>query len=106
MSETEKLVPVGQPRIVRPLWMTGTEENDWMEDAGHENGQYFGKCLTCGADFIGHKRRHVCRKCQKVSDERWTAMTEMERQSELIKMAEELEAWQSSRTNDQVEARR
>jgi hypothetical protein len=101
MSETEKLVSVGQPRLVRPLWMTGSKENDWIEDAAHENGQYFGKCLSCGTDFIGHKRRHACRKCQKASDQLWAAMSDTERQSELAKMAATIEAWQSSRTNDQ-----
>lgn len=102
MSEIEKILPVGQPRLVRPLWMTGNEENDWIEDATHENGQYFGKCAQCGVDFIGHKRRHVCRKCQKAENARWAAMSEMDRQSELVKLAEELEAWQSSRTNKEA----
>lgn len=85
--------------------MTGSDENDWIQDADHENGQYFGKCLSCGVDFIGHKRRQVCRKCQKASDEKWAAMTEMERQSELLKMAEALESWQSSRTNTEPSGR-
>lgn len=45
---------------------TGATEgaaHDWPEDAGHENGQYQNKCVECDAEFIGHKRRVVCRKC-------------------------------------------
>ncbi len=48
----------------RPAWMTGSPECDWPEDFGHENGQYFCKCITCSADFIGHKRRHICQRCE------------------------------------------
>lgn len=35
----------------------------WLEDQGHENGDYFNKCIVCGEQFIGHKRRLVCRSC-------------------------------------------
>lgn len=33
---------------------------DWTED---ENGNYHCQCVQCGHDFIGHKRRVVCRRC-------------------------------------------
>lgn len=36
---------------------------NWTEDAGHENGRYSCRCIECGHDFIGHKRRVVCRLC-------------------------------------------
>lgn len=45
--------------------MTGSPECDWPEDYELENGQYFCKCITCSADFIGHKRRHVCKRCEQ-----------------------------------------
>lgn len=55
--------------------MTGGEISDWHEDASHENGQYFNKCLSCDDDFIGHKRRHICRKCHYEAKARYDAMT-------------------------------
>lgn len=90
-AQTTNVPAVDLPRLVRPAWMRGSEENDWTEDSDHENGNYFGKCSTCGCDFIGHKRRFICKKCKAEDDARWAAMTEEERQSELCKMATALE---------------
>jgi hypothetical protein len=59
--------------------MVGGEVNDWPEDAPHENGQYFNRCLSCDADFIGHKRRHICRKCHYEAKARYDALTPDER---------------------------
>ena len=64
---------------VRPSWFKGDSANDWQEDAGHENGSYFCKCLECDADFVGHKRRHICRKCHYESKARYEALTPVER---------------------------
>lgn len=75
MSETEKLVRVDHQPLVVPLWLTGGELNDWTEDAPHENGQYFNCCLSCNEDFIGHKRRHICRKCHYEAKARYDVMT-------------------------------
>ncbi len=36
---------------------------DWTEDFDHENGRYLRACVHCGAAFLGHKRRVVCRVC-------------------------------------------
>jgi hypothetical protein len=36
---------------------------DWMEDFSHENGSYQCLCCICEQEFIGHKRRVVCRVC-------------------------------------------
>ena len=36
---------------------------DWVEDAGHENGNYTCLCSSCGSEFIGHKRRVTCKVC-------------------------------------------
>lgn len=36
---------------------------NWQSDFSHENGNYFCKCVECGKDFIGHKRRVVCKVC-------------------------------------------
>ncbi|KKN33990.1 hypothetical protein LCGC14_0798030 [marine sediment metagenome] len=38
-------------------------ERNWPEDFSHENGNYFCRCCHCGKDFIGHKRRVVCKVC-------------------------------------------
>lgn len=35
----------------------------WPEDFHRENGNYLCRCVYCGHDFIGHKRRCVCRLC-------------------------------------------
>ena len=36
---------------------------DWPDDFPHENGTYSCRCITCDSEFIGHKRRFVCREC-------------------------------------------
>ena len=64
--------------VVRPSWMTGTPECDWSEDSSHENGNYFNKCASCSYDFIGHKLRHVCRKCHYEAKAIYDAMTSEE----------------------------
>lgn len=79
------------PRIPRPLWMSGGEINDWLEDASHENGQYFQRCCSCDEDFIGHKRRHICRKCHYEGKARYDAMTPEERAAQDTFIAGEIE---------------
>lgn len=41
---------------------------DYPEDADHENGQYLNVCIKCGVQFIGHKRRNICKKCSTEGD--------------------------------------
>lgn len=36
---------------------------DWPEDAVQENGAYACVCCECGCQFVGHKRRVMCRSC-------------------------------------------
>lgn len=36
---------------------------NWVEDFSHENGNYMNNCISCKNEFIGHKRRVVCKKC-------------------------------------------
>lgn len=43
---------------------------DWTEDFEHENGQYLCNCKKCGETFMGHKRRPLCKSCDKP---RWIA---------------------------------
>lgn len=40
---------------------------DWDEDTAHENGNYQNHCTYCEHLFIGHKRRHVCKRCDWLS---------------------------------------
>lgn len=60
--------------------------HDWAEDASHENGKYKSQCCQCDVTFIGHKRRVVCKRCTKVNQETWDAMTEPQRQNALAAM--------------------
>lgn len=43
-------------------------DGDWLEDAKHENGNYYCTCSICGGAFTGHKRRVICKKCAKRED--------------------------------------
>ena len=42
---------------------TTQHERSWTEDFGPENGHYFSTCCECGRQFVGHKRRAMCRMC-------------------------------------------
>lgn len=74
-TPTHTAPPVDLDRLVRPSWFKGDAACDWHEDAGHENGSYYCKCLDCDADFVGHKRRHICRKCHYEAKARYDALT-------------------------------
>ena len=39
------------------------EERSFPEDSHLENGNYFNTCGECHKDFVGYKRRPVCKKC-------------------------------------------
>ena len=38
-------------------------DHDFPEDFSHENGNYTCTCVVCGVQFIGLKRRVVCKVC-------------------------------------------
>lgn len=40
---------------------------DWPEDFHLENGNYYNYCTACENEFIGHKRRRVCKVCQNAT---------------------------------------
>lgn len=53
--------------------MSKNEHEDLMkrsfeEDFHLENGEYCNTCVVCGANFIGYKRRVVCKLCLKPLD--------------------------------------
>lgn len=66
------MTPISRFRLPN---MSGTNENDWHEDFSHENGEYFCVCLGCGVEFVGHKRRHICRKCHMSAKAKYDALT-------------------------------
>lgn len=39
------------------------QKRNWPEDFIHENGNYLNICVFCKHDFLGHKRRVVCKSC-------------------------------------------
>ncbi len=41
------------------------ELRSWPEDSSHENGKYNCICCQCNQDFVGHKRRVICKTCSK-----------------------------------------
>lgn len=42
---------------------------DWPEDFEDENGRYLNFCVSCDLEFLGHKRRVLCKLCQPRRDE-------------------------------------
>lgn len=42
---------------------------NWTEDFTHENGNYQNICIKCNHEFIGYKRRQVCKVCSTESKE-------------------------------------
>ncbi len=77
--------------------MTGTEERDWKEDAPLENGNYLNRCIVpgCGADFVGHKRRHVCRRCYLSAKATYDRMTPEQPAEHVRKIRDEVEQFMS-----------
>lgn len=50
-----------QADVMRPL--LANYEGNWTEDFSHENGNYMNMCIRCDQEFLGHKRRVICKKC-------------------------------------------
>ena len=36
---------------------------DWEEDTKKPHGNYTNRCCVCGEQFIGFRRRVICKKC-------------------------------------------
>lgn len=43
--------------------MNTTTKHDWPEDFERENGMYYNRCIVCKEQFIGYKRRCICKSC-------------------------------------------
>lgn len=50
-----------QGGVMRPL--LANYEGNWTEDFSYENGNYMNMCIRCDQEFLGHKRRVICKKC-------------------------------------------
>lgn len=48
---------------------------NWTEDFELENGQYMDGCIECKTEFIGHKRRVVCKTCANLATANATIAT-------------------------------
>jgi len=56
-NELERLRASSQPQEPCPSCY------DYPEDWSHENGNYQCRCIRCDIQFIGHKRRVLCKVC-------------------------------------------
>lgn len=45
--------------------MSNYIDRDWTEDRNFENGNYCSTCCKCGKQFIGQKRRVICKICSE-----------------------------------------
>ncbi len=52
----EKIIITKQPSLFE-------NDRNWVEDFSHENGNYSNICIRCNNEFLGHKRRIVCKNC-------------------------------------------
>lgn len=43
--------------------MESNNERDWIQDFNLENGLYESQCGLCKEEFVGHKRRFLCKIC-------------------------------------------
>lgn len=50
-------------------------KRDWVEDFSYDNGRYGHKCVLCGFEFTGHKRRVICKECSTKADEKPAKIT-------------------------------
>ncbi len=76
--------------------MSGSDENDWHEDFGHENGNYRNKCVVCGVDFLGYKRRCVCKVCHLKFVDKYENLSDQEK-TEFLKKQKQIidEIWEN-----------
>jgi hypothetical protein len=44
------------------------DAHNWTEDFSHENGGYFCICRECRGQFMGHKRRQLCKVCANLKE--------------------------------------
>jgi len=60
---------VSEKPIKHVFGMLDSSDRDWIEDFGHENGNYQCNCIRCNKHFYGHKRRIVCKLCSHSTPE-------------------------------------
>ena len=51
-------------------WMRfGNVKKNWQSDYKFENGNYQCYCIKCKSQFMGNKRRLICRECFEQNSE-------------------------------------
>ena len=73
----------------RQIFDWAVTDRDWVEDFEHENGQYFCQCFECDEQFMGHKRRYVCKVCHTKAKEAFEALSEEEQKAVMEKKVED-----------------
>lgn len=63
---------------------------NWPEDFDKENGCYINICSRCDSEFMGHKRRHLCRECNPPEIKKEQPKTQKEYDKELAQKLIEL----------------
>jgi hypothetical protein len=58
------------PKGWKLLKDTTHEERSYPEDSQHENGNYSCGCCVCLREFVGHKRRVICKVCAAAPEEK------------------------------------
>ena len=86
--------------------MSGSDENDWHEDFEHENGNYHNKCVVCGVDFLGYKRRVVCKACHLKFVDKYENLSDKEK-TEFLKKQKQIidEIWENIDLSGKTEMR-
>jgi hypothetical protein len=54
---------VAVPKGYRLLKDSTIEERSWPADSAGENGNYYNTCSCCQRQFVGYKRRSMCKVC-------------------------------------------
>jgi len=51
--------------------ITWDDSKNWFEDFHLENGCYTNTCVHCKEEFLGHKRRPLCKECYEKLKEKY-----------------------------------
>lgn len=54
-----------QAQLAREHGLPDNLLGNWPEDFAGENGRYYHVCPKCRSAFVGHKRRTLCKTCEK-----------------------------------------
>lgn len=63
-------------------------EHSWKEDYPDENGKHHHTCQQCGAQFIGHKRRMICKVCSDRAQSERARLSSEEQEKPMLSRSE------------------